>query len=140
MPVGSRPPGAHIEDLDRGGDTALYAAVADPGNLILVQWLIATHGADVNGRTSDGRMPLHEAATPAIIRALLERGADPTLLHEDGWNALMWQTFAGDIGSVACLLEDSPRVIASIDAVATLLYMSPAAAAAATAAAVANAW
>ena len=44
--------------------------------------LLLRHGADVNGRRKDGLTALHSAAYRghlAVIRALLERGADPAL-------------------------------------------------------------
>ena len=107
----------HIEDLDCDGYTAITVAALN-GNLTRVQWLLDTHGADVNGRSSDGRTALYVAATPLIVRALLERNADPTLRSNDGCTALMEQVGLGRHECVTCLLEDR-RVVILINAAAT---------------------
>ena len=99
----------HIEDLDKDGDTALYSTAFYKKDLALVQWLIDTQGAGANGRTSGGRTALHEAGTLPILQALLERGADPTLLDNYGWTALINQAYRGRAYIIACLLEDRRR-------------------------------
>ena len=101
---------------------ALFVAARN-GELALVQWLIDIHGADVNGHTEDGRTALHEARSPVIVRALLERNADPTLIDVTSWTALMHQIRAGRpervtcVERVVCLLEDQ-RVVQSVNTTA----------------------
>ena len=104
----------HVEDLDMCGMTVLVAAVRQ-GYVALVQWLIDVQDADVNGRTRDGCVVLHHAATPRIVRALLKRGADPTLADQvDRWTVLMRQVWMGQAECVPSLLEDT-RVRAGIN-------------------------
>ena len=94
-----------INERDSEEITALYSAVVYTKNLVLVQWLVDTQGADVNGRAADGWTPLHRASPP-IIRALLERNADPTIQAGYGWTALMYNVYHGRHECVACLLEN----------------------------------
>ncbi len=70
----------------------------------------------MSGRANWEATPLHAAATPQILRALLERNADPTLITKGGWNALMWHAWYAHHECIACLLEDT-RVVESIHAV-----------------------
>jgi hypothetical protein len=117
----------HIEDRDRNGDTALYIAAGgrpDRGDdLALVKWLIDTQGADVHARTEKhGHTALHGGTSPVVIRALLERRADPTLVDGRGLTPLMdCVKFCQTAGTwtVACLLEDR-RVRDSINATVTV--------------------
>lgn len=103
-----------VEDQDISGWTALYSA-AYKGDVALVQWLIDAHGADVNGRTMGGVTALYRADTPDMVRALLERNADPALPDEDGWTVLMVHAYGGNHECVACLLENR-LVVESINA------------------------
>lgn len=102
----------HIEDWDLREESAAAVHKAD---LTLVQWLIDTQGANVNGRTRDGHTALLGAATLPIVRGLLERGADPTLVDNQGWTILMAYVFYGYTWSVSRMLEDR-RVVELINA------------------------
>jgi hypothetical protein len=88
----------------------------------LVKWLIDTQGADVNGRTKLGNTALHGAKCPLVIRALLQREADPTLRDERGLTVLMSSVIRKGNSykprTVACLLEDK-RVRDSINTTVT---------------------
>ncbi len=105
-----------VEDRDKWGYSCLYAAALKGSDATLVEWMIDTHGADVNGRMGgDGLTALHIARTPSIIRALLKRHADPTLLDEEtDRNALMHHVHQGRTDCVACLLEDK-GVVGSVN-------------------------
>ncbi len=94
----------HVNDWDRIGQVALCVA-ARKKDLSLVLWLIDAQGAHVNRRTKRGGTPLHYAACPRVVRALLERKADPAKVDRCGWTALMTQVVEGRKDCIACLLE-----------------------------------
>lgn len=69
-------------------DMSLRAAIND-GRTEEAKGLLE-QGADVNGRTSGGYTPLMIAAgvgNEEMVRLLLARGADPTLVNDYGWTA-----------------------------------------------------
>lgn len=107
----------HVNDWDWEGLTPLYAA-ARANDVALIEWLIDVMGADVNGRTEVGKTPLHGAPSLLVVRALLERNADPTLKDEDGETAVMTWASWGQDDCIACLLEDK-RVVALINSRST---------------------
>lgn len=71
-------------------------------------------GADVNGKAKDGFILLHGAKSLDVLNALLDRGADPTLVDNGGWSAFMWFAYRGGVDIVARLLQD-PRVWSTVD-------------------------
>ena len=105
-----------VNDRDRNwtGCTALLAAAYYRGSLPPTVWLLEEKGADVNATTSRGLSALHEARSLDILIALLERGADPIRLANDGTSPLMRHAQIGKIKIVARLLQD-PRVRATIN-------------------------
>jgi len=105
---------ARVNDRDRWGNTLLYVAVCRLKSLSLAVWLVDAKGADVNARGKHGETPLHGAQSLHILTALLDRGADPTLLYHDGTSPLMHQVTNGRVDIVKRLVQD-PRVRASID-------------------------
>lgn len=69
-------------------DMQLRAAIQDGRRAEAISLLQA--GADVNGRTSGGYTPLMLAASAGdleLVKLLLQRGADPTLKNDAGWDA-----------------------------------------------------
>lgn len=80
-----------IEKRDSEDFTPLYAAVMLQRDLSLVLWLLDAKGADVNARGVNGFSPLHVAPSVDIFSTLLDHGADPTVLSDNGTSILMWQ-------------------------------------------------
>ncbi|XP_005102823.2 ankyrin repeat domain-containing protein 39 [Aplysia californica] len=82
--------GAHVNDTDKSGYTALHYA-SRSGHLDICQ-LLLSHGANVNVRTSSsGATPLHRAAYmnhSQVVRLLLDHGADPLVIDCDGMTPL----------------------------------------------------
>ena len=96
------------------GITPSYAAVYLLKSLPLVLWLLDEKGVDVNSRTSYGQTPLHAAGSLDVLSALLDRGADPTLLDTQNQTPLIPVAYYQRVDIVARLLQD-PRVRATID-------------------------
>jgi len=84
-----------VDDWDAGGITPLYTAV-NQNNMALVLWLLEEKGANVNNKSYWGHAPLHaplhDAVFLEILTALLDRGADPTVLNKKHQSALMLNT------------------------------------------------
>ncbi|KAM3572292.1 hypothetical protein VYU27_005680 [Nannochloropsis oceanica] len=57
------------------------------------------------------------------MAVLLARGANPSVVIEDGLTVLMWQTLHGDVGCIGILLKDS-RFKALVDAMTQKLGMN----------------
>jgi hypothetical protein len=103
------------DDLGNWGETALIT-YALRNKETCVKWLIDTKGADMNSRGRNGDTALHWAGHPRIIRALLERNADPTLVDDDGATVLMYEVMTTKCEArLACLLEDK-RVVDTVNA------------------------
>lgn len=75
---------------------------------------VAREGRKARGE--EGQTALFSAVTPAVVRALLDRNADPTVMDEveEGRSALMYQVLHGSADCIATLLQDS-RVVAGIN-------------------------
>jgi ankyrin repeat protein len=68
--------------------------------------------ADVNVM-SDGRRPLGDAAWEGrrqVVRALLDRGANPNLSNRDGYTPLMGAAAQGDVETISLLLDKGADV------------------------------
>jgi len=80
----------------------------------LTVWLLDEQGADVNATTSLGPNPLYEARSLDNLTALMDRGADPTLVNIYGTTPLMQLARNGVVENVARLLQDL-RVRATVN-------------------------
>lgn len=119
-----------INDRDDIGYTPLYDAASTKRSLPLVLWLVDVKGADMNGKTSDGQSPLHGSRSIDLITALLDRGADLTVMEDDGFTPLMWHVyFAVERHELLYRMLQDPRVKANVNmqnALATQHSISPA--------------
>lgn len=91
--------GADVNLADDRGFTPLHCAAGHgfyPDALKIVE-LLLSRGADINARSIElGFVPLHEATGPAIIRLLLERGADACIKSNDGLTPLEYMIEEGN--------------------------------------------
>ena len=100
-----------VNDRDRLGEMPLCVAVFHMKSLPLTVWLLDEKGADVNARAREGYTLLHVVESLGILIALLNRGADPTLLNDDGTTTLMRHSFHGRVACVARLLQDPAELV-----------------------------
>jgi ankyrin repeat protein len=73
----------HVDNRDNQGDTPLLVATC-LDNLPLVVRLLDEKGADVNRKAEHAVVPLHGAESVDILNASMDRGADPTMVTDDG--------------------------------------------------------
>ena len=108
----------HVNDWDRDYDgiTPLYAAVHHIKSLSLVLWLLDEKGADVNKKIYNGQTPLHGTCSLDILNALLDRGADSTLLDNKFQSSIMTHAYNDndEVSIEERMLEDL-RARATID-------------------------
>lgn len=94
-----------INSEDDEGDTPLVWAVED-NNFELVQFILDLPEVDINVQTGDSRstalMLAAKKEDSAILKFLLERGADLRLTDDEGYTALMYASLSG---SFACVEE-----------------------------------
>lgn len=105
---------ARINDIDEMGHTLVFVLVQVQRFLRLILWLLDEKGADVNATTLGELTSLHMASSPDIATALLDRGADPTIISDDGCSPLMIQAMYEKADVVARLLQDM-RVRATVN-------------------------
>ena len=107
-------------------DEALKMAAAED-DLESVERLLR-EGAHINARKGAYRTTaLMEASVQgnlAVMRFLIENGADVNLVDKDGWTALMGATVEGRLESVKLLLELGAEVDAQNDEGQTALVMA----------------
>ena len=84
------------------------------------------HGADVNARDPDGRMPLYRAVftwnDPAIAEMLLDRGADPRMRGNDGGTPLHLAAVFGGQAHMRVLLAHGAEIDARDNTAMTPLH------------------
>lgn len=82
--------GADPNARDEYDRTPLHWA-ARAGNSFIARLLLDDRDTKVNARDVDGSTPLHLAAfqdDPDVVEELLDHGADPVVLNDDGWDPL----------------------------------------------------
>ncbi|CAM9901261.1 unnamed protein product, partial [Laminaria digitata] len=98
------------------GERALHMA-AKSGKVELVSLLLGLTRADPNAPDNKGGTPLmavcscQHASVEAVVRLLLEAGADPTLAQTDGYGPLHAVAVKGKIDVVDLLLSRAPSTL-----------------------------
>ncbi|KAM3595841.1 uncharacterized protein V6R79_003708 [Siganus canaliculatus] len=108
--------GACVYHIEEDGYTGLHHA-AKLGNLEIVNMLLETGQVDVNAQDSGGWTPIIWAAEHkhvAIIKALLNRGADVTIKDKELNVCLHWAAYAGSV-DIAELVLNSGCSLASVN-------------------------
>jgi len=105
----------------------MFGALA--GNAGTVQLLLEKGAFSVNERAGDGFTPLMGAVSggnPAIVRALLARGAEPTATTDNGFTALMTVSAKTTPEIASLLIERGVAVNARNSRGATALMLAAA--------------
>ena len=111
------PKATRLMEALRRGDAAAFRKAVDT--------YITTDPKAVNGRCPGGSTPLMYAVfygDAAMVRFLLEKGADPNIANDAGATALMWA--AGDLEKTRLLVEHGADVNAHSDGGRTPLMIA----------------
>ncbi|XP_072353113.1 ankyrin repeat domain-containing protein 55 isoform X1 [Scyliorhinus torazame] len=108
--------GAKQNIPDKNGRLPLHAATAEDNVRLLVVLLQQTTLCEINHQDNEGMTPLHWAAfhnRPQHVQALLQKGADPTLVDKDFKTALHWAVQSGNRTMTSIILDHhlSPSII-----------------------------
>ncbi|XP_071383588.1 histone-lysine N-methyltransferase EHMT2 isoform X2 [Centroberyx affinis] len=108
--------GASVYHAEDDGYTGLHHA-AKLGSLEIVNMLLETGQVDINAQDSGGWTPIIWAAEHKhvdVIRALLNRGADVTIMDKEKNVCLHWASFAGSV-DIAELVLNAGCSLASLN-------------------------
>ncbi|XP_078095880.1 ankyrin repeat domain-containing protein 55 [Mustelus asterias] len=100
--------GAKQNIPDKNGRLPLHAATAEDNARLLVVLLQQTTMCEINHQDNEGMTPLHWAAfhnRPQHVQALLQKGADPTLVDKDFKTALHWAVQSGNRAMTSIILD-----------------------------------
>ncbi|XP_054843505.1 ankyrin repeat domain-containing protein 55 [Eublepharis macularius] len=108
--------GAKQNIPDKYGRLPLHAATADPNVRLLSVLLQQSDLSEINHQDTEGMTSLHWAAfhnRPQHVQALLQKGADPTLVDKDFKTALHWAVQSGNriLCSVILSHRQGPSII-----------------------------
>lgn len=106
--------GADAKAVSKMGRTALHLAVISTDGAEAARMLL-DKGANVNATDAMSDTPLTVANmnNTALIRLLIERGADPKLVGREGFTALMNAAPAGNLEAIKLLLSKGASVNAA---------------------------
>ena len=99
---------AKIEDAQHKKVTALHIAAESEDNSVLEYLLSENLMSNIDARTEGGETPLSVsvwAGNPRNVSLLLSRGADATIIVEDGHSAIHWAARAGSEEVIAKFIE-----------------------------------
>jgi ankyrin repeat protein len=98
-----------VNERDLNNTTPLRHATSYLKSVPLILWLVKEKGADVNAADESGDVPLHHAKSLDVLNALLDCGADPSILISHKLTPLMLYVIWRKPDMVARLLQE-PRV------------------------------
>ncbi|XP_046555513.1 ankyrin repeat and KH domain-containing protein mask-like isoform X2 [Haliotis rubra] len=100
--------GADVSLVDDDGNNTLLLACVK-GDVETVKVILPQNGVDVNCTGGwKSWTPVMDAAWGGhrdVVKLLMKRGADVTLVDEDGYNTLHWACYSGDVGTVKLVLS-----------------------------------
>ncbi|XP_051785541.1 ankyrin repeat domain-containing protein 55 isoform X2 [Erpetoichthys calabaricus] len=100
--------GAKQNIPDKNGRLPLHAATAEPDVRLISVLLQQSTLCEINHQDNEGMTPLHWAAfhnRPSHVQALLQKGADPTLVDKDFKTALHWAVQSGNRYMCSLILD-----------------------------------
>ncbi|XP_055490513.1 ankyrin repeat domain-containing protein 55 [Leucoraja erinacea] len=108
--------GAKQNIPDKNGRLPLHAGTAENNVRLLGLLLQQTTMCEINHQDNEGMTPLHWAAfhnRPQHVQALLQKGADPTLVDKDFKTALHWAVQSGNRIMTSIILDHhlTPSII-----------------------------
>ncbi|XP_046559442.1 ankyrin repeat domain-containing protein 50-like [Haliotis rubra] len=98
--------GADVSLVDNDCNNILHHACRE-GDRKTVDFLLSLDGVDINSRGGSSRTPVMEAAEWGhndVVELLVSKGADVSLVDDDGDNVLHWACVGGGRETVECLL------------------------------------
>ena len=120
--------GGDVDVENENGNTPLHlACLHDTGHLAVE--LLVGHGADVNKRATRGRSDgdtalwylVQQGGPSALVKYLIDHGADASVADQDGWTILHEAVWAGQFETTKTLLECSSVNIKEISSDKTVL-------------------
>ncbi|XP_067652901.1 ankyrin repeat domain-containing protein 50-like [Haliotis asinina] len=99
--------GANVSLVDETGDNVLHFACIG-GNLETVKLILSQDVIDINSRGNGSRTPVMDAAWKGdrnMVKLLLDRGANVSLVDETGDNVLHFACIGGDLKTVKLILS-----------------------------------
>jgi ankyrin repeat protein/mono/diheme cytochrome c family protein len=116
--------GADVSAKNRRGSTPLHWAIHDEAKVRL----LISRGAAVNARQVEGRTPAYLAASlgdgTAVLKLLLEQGADPRTATATGMTPLMAAAVRGDVATLRLIADKNVDINAKDGAGETALMFA----------------
>ncbi|XP_041126586.1 ankyrin repeat domain-containing protein 55-like [Polyodon spathula] len=99
--------GAKQNIPDKNGRLPLHAATAEPDVRLMAVLLQQSTQCEINYQDNEGMTPIHWSAfhnRPQHVQALLQKGADPTLVDKDFKTTLHWAVQSGNRNMCSLIL------------------------------------